>query len=270
MLRLPLRATHDLAAPTHPPLAAWIGLAALLAMPIVSATMPGESTQPALVAPDTNAAPPTIRSQRCLECHRWEESLTHPTGVSPTMKVPSHLPLEDGKLVCTTCHIATEHRSRGSGPMLRAAASESLCADCHTGGKSRREMHGSGLEKAHLSTRRSAAALPAAAFGRLDTESETCMTCHDGTTATDVGSHNLSGSLSFDGSREHPLAVRYQDNRSGGRDIRVVEPSRLDRRIRLFGQSIGCGSCHSPYSKHRDLLVIENERSRLCLTCHQQ
>lgn len=275
MLRLSLRASHELAAPLHHPTAraVWVGLALVIAGVVLRPPMPGETAAaPALFAPDTeNPSPaPAAASNRCQECHRWEESLTHPTNISPTFNTPSHLPLENGKLVCTTCHTATEHSGRGSGPMLRAAVSESLCTDCHTGGKSRRDMHGLGLEKAHLSARRSATATPPSGIYRLDRESETCMTCHDGTTATDVGSHALSGSIGFDAATEHPLGVRYQDNRSGGRNIDVVDLNRLDRRIRLFGQSIGCGSCHSPYSKHKDLLVIENDRSRLCLSCHQQ
>lgn len=274
MLRLSLRASHELAAPLHPTArAAWMSVTLILAIAVFIPHLPGETAAaPSLIAPvPANTNPlPAAGSARCQECHFWEETFTHPVNITPTLSVPSHLPLENGKLVCTTCHTAAEHTGRGAGSMLRTATSESLCSDCHTGGKSRRDMHGSGLAKAHLSTRRTAPAAPPSGFERLDRESEACMTCHDGTTATDVGSHALSGSVGLDARTEHPLGVRYQDRRSGGKDIAVVEMNRLDRRIRLFGQSIGCGSCHSPYSRHKDLLVIENDRSRLCLSCHQQ
>lgn len=269
MQRLSLRASHGLAAPlSSPALAAWVASVVLVALVLLWPSPPVESGAAlAFLAPmaEAGSAP---NSRRCQECHRWEESLSHPTGISPNLKVPSHLPLEGGQVVCTTCHTATEHRGRGAGPMLRPAVSGSLCTDCHVSGRSRPEMHGSRLEKAHLSTRGGSAQSPT--LDRLDRESEICMGCHDGTSATDVGSHAFNGAGTLGSGSEHPLGVRYQDNRSGGKDIHVVELNRLDRRIRLFGQSIGCGSCHSPYSKHRDLLVIENDRSRLCLSCHQQ
>ncbi|MHC4317018.1 MAG: cytochrome c3 family protein [Planctomycetota bacterium] len=43
----------------------------------------------------------------------------------------------------------------------------------------------------------------------------------------------------------------------------------LDRRIRLFDNRVGCGSCHSPFADDEALLVMSNLRSRLCLSCHE-
>jgi len=42
----------------------------------------------------------------------------------------------------------------------------------------------------------------------------------------------------------------------------------LDERIRLFDSRVGCGTCHSLYSKRAALLVMSNSRSNLCLSCH--
>ena len=50
--------------------------------------------------------------------------------------------------------------------------------------------------------------------------------------------------------------------------VRLVDAARLDGRIRLFDQAVGCGSCHSVYSMQPKLLVTSNLRSRLCLSCH--
>jgi len=44
----------------------------------------------------------------------------------------------------------------------------------------------------------------------------------------------------------------------------------LDDRIRLPGGEVSCRSCHSLYSPHEGHLVIPNDRSRLCLSCHDE
>jgi predicted CXXCH cytochrome family protein len=49
---------------------------------------------------------------------------------------------------------------------------------------------------------------------------------------------------------------------------RLVSVASLDQRIRLFDKAVGCGSCHSVYSKNAQLLVMSNDKSRLCLSCH--
>jgi predicted CXXCH cytochrome family protein len=38
----------------------------------------------------------------------------------------------------------------------------------------------------------------------------------------------------------------------------------------LFDGNLGCGSCHSAYSKEPHLLVMNNRGSKLCLSCHTQ
>ncbi|NNK62673.1 MAG: hypothetical protein HKO98_05620 [Gemmatimonadetes bacterium] len=45
-------------------------------------------------------------------------------------------------------------------------------------------------------------------------------------------------------------------------------PDLVDPRIRLFDGNLGCGSCHSVYAGEPGLLVMRNERSRLCTSCH--
>ncbi len=63
----------------------------------------------------------------CLSCHTAHQSLAnHPTGVIPQNPAPG-LPLDQGRLTCTTCH--DPHRNR-FGALLRLPQTE-LCVVCH-------------------------------------------------------------------------------------------------------------------------------------------
>ena len=49
----------------------------------------------------------------------------------------------------------------------------------------------------------------------------------------------------------------------------LMPPATLGRRIRLFDGKAGCRSCRNLYSVEKKLLVMSNERSGLCLSCHR-
>ncbi|MEE9542893.1 MAG: cytochrome c3 family protein, partial [Thermodesulfobacteriota bacterium] len=65
----------------------------------------------------------------------------------------------------------------------------------------------------------------------------------------------------------HPIGMSYVDTklkyRGAYRDIKD-----LPKEIKLFDNAVGCGSCHSLYSKLHYELVMSNAGSRLCLGCH--
>jgi predicted CXXCH cytochrome family protein len=195
----------------------------------------------------------------CLSCHNFDPVLSHPVDVSPSMAVPRDLPLLNGKVSCTSCHNAPagHGETRAARASVRGSAG-GLCAQCHKDKGDKNVGHfSSGALPAHLV--RSGEVMR----GQADRESTACLACHDGAAAEDAG--DIPGyrkSMHLDGS--HPIGVRYGERR----DISLVDRDRLDRRVRLFGQEIGCGSCHSPYSKVDKLLVISNLKSRLCLSCH--
>ena len=42
----------------------------------------------------------------------------------------------------------------------------------------------------------------------------------------------------------------------------------VDRRLRFFNGKVGCGSCHDPYSTIHKKLVMSDENSKLCFSCH--
>ena len=108
----------------------------------------------------------------------------------------------------------------------------------------------------------------------IDAMSKNCITCHDGaygsavTIITGIWQH----SSNYTGDRiggKHPIGIDYEMARlRHGRktDLRPVED--VDRRIQFFDGTVGCGSCHNPYSQYDTKLVMSNRRSALCFACH--
>lgn len=205
----------------------------------------------------------------CTTCHRMEPLFSHPVGVRPHMPIPQHLPLQGGLMTCGTCHVADANHRRGSGAMLRSPTTSGLCAECHLKtGDGSATAHAAGLGRAHLESKgwfdRSTSSSPHAV---LDSESKSCIGCHDGSAAGDAGAHAAEPAAGSEPSG-HPIGVPYQWNARRDGETGLVAPTHLDPRVRLFGRQIGCGSCHSVYSPQRNHLVMSNLQSRLCLSCH--
>ncbi len=206
--------------------------------------------------------------ENCAGCHHVEAGFSHPVDMVPSTPVPSHLPLSGGRMTCTTCHDASvaahADARRLHHPLLRSSPEDGLCVACHsTRTTDRRDMHASSLDAAHLrwpfEPGVSNAAIGSSAV--LDPQSIDCLSCHDGSVARDVaggGSWKLS----------HPVGVPYRVDGIMSADAALRAPGSLDPRVRLIDGRVGCGSCHSPYSRHEALLVMSNTGSRLCLACH--
>jgi len=103
-----------------------------------------------------------------------------------------------------------------------------------------------------------------------------CLGCHDGVTARDVYSSahavSVAGQLANSrlgaaGLRSHPVGVRYPAASEDYEPLAAVEATGL----LLPGGRIQCTSCHDAHNtnRHRGMLRVSNERSRLCLTCHR-
>ncbi len=204
----------------------------------------------------------------CVDCHEQVRSLSHPVDVYPSSSVPGHLPLENGRLSCLTCH----DLGAGEGAALLridpGAAPAALCTQCHDAARGGRgEAHALATGRAHLasSSRRGGSSSPGT---RFDGESERCMSCHDGTVASEgavrTGPPGPMNAMRLIGG-QHPIGVTH---RSRGIGDHLVPAIRLDPAIRLYDGRVGCGSCHSPYAEGEAMLVMSNERSRLCLACH--
>lgn len=217
------------------------------------------------IADDLNE--PISIDSACSNCHNFDPDFSHPVGVTPNGRVPSHLPLEEGRISCVTCHDDSDHGRAGDRirPTLDAP---SFCAQCHDGSTAeRRAGHGS-VGRAHLQVN-STETTPGLASPGLYDETRTCMACHDGMVAADAGRH-VSATTSNTNPVEHPVGIPYREREARRRGIDLVSLHRLDPRVRLFDGLIGCGSCHSVYSSEADLLVMSNLRSKLCLACHAQ
>jgi len=247
------------------------------------ATSPSlEPPPPRQITPSNSASSPAsplaYRADQCAGCHRMDAAFSHPVGVAPTMPVPTDLPLESGKVTCLTCHEvggsdAHAHaRQYHDGMLRRGADGARLCTQCHTDtSRSAKAMHAMALNRAHLIA--SPGRPAAASLGRsLDQESQNCMTCHDGTLATEVSAHSVGNFGQSDALGDHPIGMAYPDaaaiaSRASGQSSLIPQGS-LDPRLRLFDGRLGCGSCHSPYSTEKKQLVISNTGSKLCLSCH--
>lgn len=182
------------------------------------------------------------------------------------MTVPPELPLINGRIACTTCHDADPAHPRldARGALLRAEPA-TLCAACHDrSARGSRGSHHASVSRAHLHWP-AAAGRSRFASEALDLESATCVSCHDGTVAS-LARSRPPGGLKRPLAGEHPIGV---EQRRRWPDDHLRPAQSLDPRIRLFEGRVGCGSCHSPYADREAMLVISNDRSRLCLSCHK-
>ncbi len=211
-------------------------------------------------------------SKMCVECHASEFELSHPVDMRPSMRVPLNLPLDwKGEVTCTTCHPV---HMEGHGPFrLRSrAAGPGFCMLCHNDLES--ELHQFSLGSAHVTGSASLKYLPEEIGGVLDELSLRCMACHDALTGTDAVSEGreMGGALfhrSGLSGLSHPIGVSYIDARRRYRG--AYNPvGKLPPEIKLFAGNVGCGSCHNPFSKLHNELVMSNEGSALCLSCHNK
>lgn len=96
-----------------------------------------------------------------------------------------------------------------------------------------------------------------------------CLSCHDGVTATDA---NMTLGLREPGipkgiGHSHPVEINYEQVYL--KKMRTfIPPESLDPRIKLDENNITCLTCHDENSSLKNHLVMENHRSRLCLSCH--
>ena len=212
----------------------------------------------------------------CATCHQTEDGFSHPIGVAPTMAVSAALPMENGVMTCTTCHddgetaharATVDHR-----PMLRGGLSKrALCMQCHeASSRSAAAMHAVG-GPAHVAWQGKRTRTTARAGRTFMTQPESCMGCHDGLISADATPGAVF--VSTMNQLSHPIGVDYSRSaraRITQRGVAALLPGdSLDERIHLNNGQVTCTSCHSIYSSEKKLLVMSNDHSRLCLSCHQ-
>lgn len=206
---------------------------------------------------------PTI-DRTCNSCHlQLENKKSHPSGVLPTMDIPKDMPLIEGKLACVTCHYAhpkediiffeTKHNY-----LRRQVKGVYFCIECH-------KIDDKGhivFENVHIGSYK-----VTNQNTRIDRMSLECIECHDRHMKAPVKSLGAGLWKHFKKEFNHSIGASYKQTQM--RKMRDYKPSHmLNKELRLFNDNIGCGTCHNIYSKNKNMLVIENRGSKLCLSCH--
>jgi predicted CXXCH cytochrome family protein len=109
--------------------------------------------------------------------------------------------------------------------------------------------------------------------------SKLCLSCHDGTIALEAtirgggggqtyippGATNLGTDLSDD----HPVSFVYSSDLPN-KDPQIKSPDSLPPEVQLDAMGeLQCITCHDPHDNtFGNFLVASNERSNLCVTCH--
>jgi len=195
----------------------------------------------------------------CKSCHLNALTASHPSGFMPKNVPPPAFPLDwKGDLTCSTCH-GVHNKEPG---LLRVKLyGKALCLSCHEEKffSNMKDGGSSVMSFGHLDARESLA-------GEIDSCSIQCMSCHDSLS----GNLNvrLSGAVLRHSGKQvsHPIGRRYASSVSYGgyRPATLLPPE-----IVLPDGKISCISCHQGYSDKHGKLVIENDGSQLCFSCHE-
>ncbi len=125
-----------------------------------------------------------------------------------------------------------------------------------------------------------------AAVGQPDGISKLCLSCHDGTVALDnfgvttTGTNFITGAglIGTDLNNDHPVSFTYDANLAN-LDGELYDPTITNSGLggtinadMLFGGKLQCASCHDVHNSTGidKLLLISNDASALCLTCHNK
>lgn len=105
---------------------------------------------------------------------------------------------------------------------------------------------------------------------RAQTDTRTCLGCHDGTSATGVV-YQRPGELGHTGQSamhsSHPVDVDYQ--LAWSRKPGLLNPSgALPENLMLPSGKVSCVTCHDGASREKNHVSVSMSRSRLCSSCH--
>lgn len=196
----------------------------------------------------------------CNRCHKDAVTASHPSGITPSMAVPSKFPLDwKGDLTCSSCH----HIHQGGHGRLRSRSrGKPFCIACHP--QNFFTLMAKNQPEALPLTSHTVSSRPFAVEG-LDPYSVECMGCHDErVTAPNLRVTLTDGLIRHQSGTNHPVGVDYQQVASHARqDYRAIQ--RVPPEVTLPDGKISCISCHRAYSqKHGAIVAVKN----LCSSCH--
>jgi len=224
-------------------------------------------------------------NQLCTDssCHDFDSMLNHPVGIKPKGVIPANMPLDShSRITCLTCHDSSEpaydlsDTDSSRKRLLHRPTDIQFCSTCHMkmGGSALEQVHWRFSTRAHLGSINPQTALSDSSerfVGGIDTESRTCLSCHEDITVTMPADNETvrQKKARWKNMSDHPIGMDYQYTamrKFGSYNF----PLTGDQRIRLFNGRLGCGSCHSLYARMENNLVVRNERSALCRKCHNR
>ena len=106
----------------------------------------------------------------------------------------------------------------------------------------------------------------------VDSLSALCMGCHDGLSAhvvtVDVRNNPFKGSNTVANTTfDHPIGMDYNRYVITGKGYKSI--FNTGKMIFVDGK-VGCLTCHDPFNPEKGHLVMSDQRSALCLTCHKK
>ncbi|MBJ6751564.1 cytochrome c3 family protein [Geomonas anaerohicana] len=110
------------------------------------------------------------------------------------------------------------------------------------------------------------------ATGTLDSLSASCLSCHDGIGASQINVELRDRPLdrrsmvnSF--TSDHPVGMTYDAYVAAGRGYKDVGSN---TKMLFVNGKVGCLSCHDPLNTEKGHLVMSDNGSALCKTCHDK
>lgn len=108
-------------------------------------------------------------------------------------------------------------------------------------------------------------------MNRLDPISFGCVTCHDGATAPGKEPHIKSGPAGWNismsgGGSSHPVGMRYAEYAGDSRNY--IPMGAVSTEVTFIQGKVGCLSCHDMLNPLKNHLVMSNDNSNLCFSCH--
>lgn len=108
----------------------------------------------------------------------------------------------------------------------------------------------------------------------IDSFSRNCLTCHDGSRATDISvdfRNNPGNPIKYShvSKKDHPIGMDYASYVSfGGGKYKPI--TALNSKMVFIDGKVGCLTCHNPLNPEKSHLVMSDFRSALCLSCHDK